>query len=93
MTSVRQIPPLAGLLGAHFCSLVLAIELGAGFHLRGLTMNVLLGLVWLLVMAFAVRSYRLRGLWTLIGVPLFIYCLVSPGVQLSVACAVKGLCP
>ncbi|MGH6979086.1 MAG: hypothetical protein ACRED4_07325 [Brevundimonas sp.] len=94
MTNARPIPPLVGLLGSLFCSLVLALEFGLGFNVRDLSLNIALGLAWFLVVAFALFSYRMRGLWVLLSLPLAIYLIQSLTVQITVACSLNSqMCP
>ena len=94
MIAVRSISPTVGLLGALFCSLAIAIEFALGFHVRGLSLNLALGLSWLLVAAFALFTYRTRGLWVLLGIPLAAYILTSSSWQLAVACSLNSQsCP
>jgi len=94
MTSVKPISPVFGLLGALFCSLAIAIEFALGFHVRGLSLNLILALSWLLVVGFAVFSYRARGLLVLLSLPLVAYILTSSSVQIAVACSLNSQnCP
>jgi hypothetical protein len=88
-----QISPRVGLVGAVVCSLIIAVEFGLGFHLRGLSLNVGLGLTLLLVVAFAVISYRPYGLIALLALPLAAYIATDMRWQVVVGCAVKGACP
>jgi hypothetical protein len=81
-------------LGALFCSLAIAVEFALGFHVRGLSLNLALGLSWLLVVAFALFSYRTRGLLALLGAPLAAYIITNSSLQLAVACSLNSQsCP
>ena len=94
MTNVRLISPTIGLLGAVFCSVAVAVEFALGFHVRGLSLNVILGLSWLLIVAFALFSYRTRGLSALLGAAIAAYILTSSSLQIAVACSLNSQsCP
>ncbi len=94
MSQARSIPPAIGLLGAVVCCLVIAVEFALGFHVRGLSLNLALGLSWLLVVAFALFSYGARGSWVLLSVPVGAYLLTSMSWQLNVACTLNSQsCP
>ncbi|HRD47284.1 MAG TPA: hypothetical protein PLF78_12460 [Caulobacter sp.] len=93
MSRPLQIPRGVGLVGALLCSLVLAVEFGLGIHLRGLSLNLALGLSLLLVVAFAIVSYRPFGFLALLALPLAAYIATDMRWQLIVGCAVKGACP
>jgi hypothetical protein len=94
MITAKLISPAVGLLGALFCSLAIAVEFALGFHVRGLSLNVILGLSWLLVVAFALLSYRARGLSALLSAPVAAYILTSSSLQLAVACSLNSQsCP
>ena len=94
MIAARPISPTVGLLGAVFCSVAIAVEFALGFHVRGLSLNLILGLSWLLVVAFAVLSYRTRGLSALLSAPVAAYILTSSSLQLAVACSLNSQsCP
>jgi hypothetical protein len=94
MITARPISPAVGLLGALFCSLAIAVEFALGFHVRGLLLNLILSLSWLLVVAFALFNYRARGLSVLLSVPVAAYILTSSSLQLAVACSLNSQsCP
>ena len=94
MTAVRPISPSLGLLGSVFCSVAVAVEFALGFHVRGLSLNLILGLSWLLIVAFALFSYRTRGLSALLSIPVAVYILTSSSWQLVVACSLNSQsCP
>ena len=94
MIAVRPIPPALGLAGALFCSLAIAVEFALGFHVRGLSLNLVLGLSWLLIVAFALFSYRTRGLSVLLGAPIAAYIFTSSSLQIAVACSLNSQsCP
>jgi len=94
VTAVRPISPTLGLLGAVFCSVAIAIEFALGFHVRGLSLNLILALSWVLVVAFALLSYRARGLSVLLSAPIAAHILTSSSLQIAVACSLNSQsCP
>lgn len=94
MTTVRPISPTIGLLGAVFCSVAVAVEFALGFYVRGLSLNVILGLSWLFIVAFALFTYGARGLSVLLSAPIAAYILTSSSLQIAVACSLNSQsCP
>jgi hypothetical protein len=69
--------------------LAIAIEFALGLYHRDLSLNVMLGLAWLVMVAFALVSYRLRGLWVLLSVPVAAFLASNAFVQLAVACSLN----
>ena len=94
MTVARTIPARAVILGCTFCCLAIAGEFALGFYHRGISLNILLGLAWLVIAAFALVTYRLRGLWVLVSVPVAIFLINDVWVQIAVACSLNSQnCP
>ncbi len=94
MINLKPVPPIVGLMGSLFCSLAIAVEFAVGFYHRGPSLNLVLGLAWLLVIGFALSTYRARGLWVLLSAPVAFYLILNSAVQITVACSLNSQnCP
>lgn len=94
MTAAISLPPRTAILGYTFCGLAIAIEFALGYYHRDLSLNIMLGLAWLVIVAFALFRYRLRALWVLLSVPVAIYLINDLFTQVAVACALNSQnCP